>query len=211
MQFINNWSRPVTLAAGATSLALDLPDGEYRLTLADSPFTPTRWEIVGAAVASGTATLVRGLESTADQDWPTDSVIYCTVTAGLLADLFARIAALEGGGDAPYQLIAADGGSGAGFQVGVYGSLEPATISIGGVDHAIEILATAQDESSVVLTFQIDAQVDATLRLRIDGLMPPGEEWINLDLVFSSYAVVTIENMSSMVAGQAYGIWIEEV
>ncbi|RYJ63253.1 hypothetical protein [Pseudomonas songnenensis] len=95
MQFINNWSRPVTLAAGATSLALDLPDGEYRLTIADSQFTPTRWEIVSASVASGTATLARGLEGTSDQDWPTDSIIYCTVTAGLLADLFSRLTSAE--------------------------------------------------------------------------------------------------------------------
>lgn len=211
MQFINNWSRAVTLAPGVTSLALDLPDGDYRLTLADSQFTPTRWEIVDATVAAGTATLARGLEGTSDQDWPTDSVIYCAVTAGVLTELFARISALEGGGDAPYQLMAADGGSRTGFQIGAYGALEPATISIGGVDHPIEILATAQDGTSVTLTFQIDSQVNASLRLKIDGLMPQGEEWAYLDLIFSSYSVVTIENMSAMVAGQTYGIWIEEV
>lgn len=95
MQFINNWSQPVTLAAGITTLALDLPDGEYRLTLADSQFTPAHWEIVAATVVGGTATLARGLEGTADQDWPTDSIIYCSVTAGLLTDLLSRLAALE--------------------------------------------------------------------------------------------------------------------
>lgn len=107
MQFINNWSRAVTLAPGVTSLALDLPDGEYRLTLADSQFTPTRWEIVGATVAAGTATLARGLEGTSDQDWPTDSIIYCTATAGLLADLFSRLAQAEGSITTSQQDIAA--------------------------------------------------------------------------------------------------------
>lgn len=96
MQFINNWSRPVTLAAGATSLALDLPDGEYRLTLTDSQYTPTAWEVVGATVVAGSATLDRGQEGTADQDWTAGSIIYCAVTAGLLADLFARLATAEG-------------------------------------------------------------------------------------------------------------------
>lgn len=107
MQFINNWSRAVTLAPGVTSLAMDLPDGEYRLTLADSQFTPTRWEIVGATVAAGTATLTRGLEGTTDQDWPTDSVIYCAVTAGLLADLFSRLTLAEGSVTTNQQAIAA--------------------------------------------------------------------------------------------------------
>lgn len=92
MQFINNWSRAVTLAPGVTSLALDLPDGEYRLTLTDSQLTPTRWEIVGATVVAGTATLVRGLEGTMDQDWPTDSITYCAVTAGVLADFYQLLA-----------------------------------------------------------------------------------------------------------------------
>lgn len=97
MDFVNNWSRPITLAAGATSLALDLPDGSYRLSLTDSPASPTAWEIVGAVVASGTATLTRGMEGTADQSWSSGSVIYCSVTAGVLADLLAQISSLQAG------------------------------------------------------------------------------------------------------------------
>lgn len=92
MNFVNNWSRPVTLAAGATTLALDLPDGSYRLTLADSATTPTRWEITDATVAAGTATLTRALEGTTDQAWPEGSVIYCSLTAGTLAQLAAPAA-----------------------------------------------------------------------------------------------------------------------
>lgn len=104
MNFANNWSREITLEAGATSAALDLPDGSYRLTCCDSA-AATRWEVLGAEVVGGSATLTRGLEQTADQGWPAGSLIYCSVTAGLLDQLFAqladlqqRLAALEGGG-----------------------------------------------------------------------------------------------------------------
>lgn len=92
MNFVNNWSRPVTLAAGATTLALDLPDGSYRLTLADSAAAPTRWEIIDATVAASTATLTRAQEGTSDQAWPEGSVIYCSLTAGTLAQLAAPAA-----------------------------------------------------------------------------------------------------------------------
>ena len=92
MDFVNNWSRPITLAAGATSLALDLPDGSYRLTLADKAAGATRWEIIDASVASGTATLTRAQEGTTDQAWPEGSVIYCALTAGTLAQLAAPAA-----------------------------------------------------------------------------------------------------------------------
>ena len=105
MNYVNNWLRAIDLEQGATSCPLDLPDGEYRLTLADAAAGATRWEIVQAVVASGMATLSRGLEGTEDQAWPVGSVIYSSVTAGFLvqlqqqiADLLARVAALEAGG-----------------------------------------------------------------------------------------------------------------
>lgn len=98
MNFINNYSQPVILAQGAGSLALSLPDGEYRLTLADAAANATRWEIVGAVVLSGSATLDRGLEGTTDQSWPEGSVIYSALTAGLLQMIFARL--VPAGGDA---------------------------------------------------------------------------------------------------------------
>jgi len=103
MNFVNNFSQPVTLAMGATSLALTLPDGEYRLTLTDSATAGTTWEIVGAVVSGGTATLERGLEGTTDQTWSSGSVIYCALTAGLLQTMFARL--LPAGGAAG-QLLA---------------------------------------------------------------------------------------------------------
>ena len=95
MDFVNNWGRPVTLAAGATSLALDLPDGTYRVTLASGPSAAPAWEIVDAVVAAGTATLTRGVEGTSDQNWPAGSTIYCSLTAGVIGSIFSRLASLQ--------------------------------------------------------------------------------------------------------------------
>ena len=91
MQFVNNWLRPITLAAGETIASLDLPDGQYVLTLADSETSATRWEIVTANVVAGAAQLLRAQEGTDDSDWGAGSVVYCTVTAGILQTLFSRI------------------------------------------------------------------------------------------------------------------------
>ncbi|TLX65063.1 hypothetical protein DN820_01750 [Stutzerimonas nosocomialis] len=107
MNIVNNWSRAITLAAGATALALDLPDGEYRLTLSDG----SRWEIVGATVTEGQAQLTRGLEGTDEQDWPEGSTIYCSITAGQLQDIFARLSALEGGGQTPAGALTDESGN----------------------------------------------------------------------------------------------------
>lgn len=116
MQFVNNWRQPITLAQGADSCALSLPDGRYRLTIANSASAPIRWEFIDAEVVAGHADLLRGLEGSADQDWPAGSVIYLAVTAGVLASLFdqlaalqARVAALESGGAPSNALTDADG------------------------------------------------------------------------------------------------------
>jgi len=105
MAYINNYREPIELAQGTTTAALSLPDGDYRLTLTNAD--GNAWEIVDATVTNGAATLVRGLEGTAVQEWPGGSVIYCAVTAGQLnalltriAEAEARIAALEQGGGA---------------------------------------------------------------------------------------------------------------
>lgn len=95
MNFINNYIQPITLGTSGTSLPLALPDGEYRLTIADTASSATRWEIVDAVVEDGTATLTRGREGTSAQEWPEESVVYCAITAGIISDLIARIEALE--------------------------------------------------------------------------------------------------------------------
>lgn len=92
MDYVNNWSRPLTLALGATTAPLDLPDGNYRLTCADGEGpSATRWEYIDAAVVGSAATLTRAREGTAAQEWPAGSVVYCAITAGGLADILAQI------------------------------------------------------------------------------------------------------------------------
>ncbi|SHM76442.1 hypothetical protein [Phytopseudomonas punonensis] len=98
MNFVNNWFQVVALPLGATTLALDLEDGDYQFTLTDDAAAATRWEIVTAEVLSGNATLVRGQEGTVAQSWPAGSVIYNSVTAGTLNTIDSRLAALESGG-----------------------------------------------------------------------------------------------------------------
>lgn len=95
MKFANNWIRPITLAAGQTSVALDLPDGAYTLTIADSETAAEKWEIVTATVVAGAAELLRAQEGTEDSDWGAGSVVYCTLTADIMQGLFSRLDALE--------------------------------------------------------------------------------------------------------------------
>ncbi len=117
MNFVNNWSRPIVLAAGAETLSgvTGLADGDYTLTLTDSATAPTRWEIVLATLVSGSATLQRAQEGTTDQEWPAGSIAYCSITAGVvleifetlslyagqIADLESRVSALEPEPEAP--------------------------------------------------------------------------------------------------------------
>lgn len=103
MNYVNNWSRPITLAINAYDATLDLPDGDYLLTIADAATGATSWEIVQASVRSKAARLYRGLEGTEQKDWGSGSVIYCSITAGgldelllLITELTSRVASLEG-------------------------------------------------------------------------------------------------------------------
>lgn len=106
MNYVNNWQRPITLAAAATTAALDLPDGTYRLCISNAD--RSLFEVVDAAVVSGVATLSRGIEGTAAQEWAEGSLIYCSVTAGQLAG-FAGKSVLTGNGIPSPLLIAAIG------------------------------------------------------------------------------------------------------
>lgn len=118
MNFVNNYSASIVLPLAANSVALALPNGSYRLTLADSASAPTRWEIVDAVVAAGTATLTRAREGTTRQDWPSGSVIYNALTASQLSSIFdlleslaARVAALEGGSGTPDNALTDEAGN----------------------------------------------------------------------------------------------------
>ena len=217
MQFINNWSRPVTLAAGATSLALDLPDGTYRLTICDSMSLATRWEIVGAEVSGGAAVLTRAMEQTTDQTWPEGSIIYCAITAGVLSDILARLAALESPApSATHQLTAAQSPftTLVGFEYegyGNYGALTPATVVVGGSELSVCMLTTDAAMNGVNLTLELSEYITATLRVKIAGIMPADQEWVEVAINNDTYKSVYVEYMSALVDGQSYDVWIEEV
>lgn len=101
MSFVNNWQRPIVLAIDASSAPLDLPNGQYVLTVTDSLSAPTRWEIITAFVTDGVATIYRGRESTPAQAWPVGSFIYCAITAGgltLMAQEHASLSASTASG-----------------------------------------------------------------------------------------------------------------
>lgn len=103
MNFVNFWMRDIVLPLGATACPLDLPDGEYRLVISNGLGPQaTAWEVVGAVVVGGAATLTREMEGTADQDWPAGSVIYSSVTAGILQNL------AESGGDTVLEYMQED-------------------------------------------------------------------------------------------------------
>ena len=114
MRFINNWLTQLTgqLLAGAATLPIAGDalarlgpggGGEYLLTITASldPLQQSNFEVVRVTFSSGAAVLQRGREGTADQTWPAGAFIYAAVTAGHLADLNARVAALEAGGGIP--------------------------------------------------------------------------------------------------------------
>lgn len=113
LNFVDNWLRPLQLTAAQVEVELDLPDGQYVLTVADSETAATRWEILAAMVESGQAMLLR--ESA--QEWGAGSVIYCSVNSAILAQIFlgqealdSRVTNLEGGGGLQ-QVYAAPTGS----------------------------------------------------------------------------------------------------
>lgn len=146
MNFVNNWQRPIELGAEDAVANIDLPDGDYRLTVTNSESGVAYFEILDAHVESQSASLYRGMEGTAARDWPAGSVIYCSLTADVLSDLFVlkskfssmqrdiydlddRISALEGGGG--MSMISEQSSYYFGFSkdtqgsYGVFGSISP--------------------------------------------------------------------------------------
>lgn len=122
MRFINNWLTQLTgqLLAGATALPITGDalarlgpgaGGECLLTITSSldPLQQSNFEVVRVTFSGGAAVLQRGREGTADQTWLAGSYIYAAVTAGHLADLTARIEALEAGGGIPDGALAFGG------------------------------------------------------------------------------------------------------
>lgn len=159
MNFVNNWSQAISLAAGEESLAgiTGLPDGDYILTLADSAVSPTRWEVVQATLAGGSADLVRAQEGTTDQTWPVGSVIYCSLTASTLLALqtAARgIVSTTVDGTGHLQVTYTDGETvDAGFVKGTKGDTGDAGRGISGV--------TVNSSGHLIISYTSGANTDA--------------------------------------------------
>lgn len=100
MNFIDNWQQPITLTADDDSAELSIPDGEYLLTICDSPTNPTRWETLFVEVQQGAAQLGRD----SPQEWGQGSVIYCSLPAVLLEYLFQGVEEVWSLSDEVYQL-----------------------------------------------------------------------------------------------------------
>ncbi|MDV5861988.1 hypothetical protein QM298_13985 [Pseudomonas mendocina] len=133
MNYINNWLTRLTgeLLVGADELPvpsdalgrLVIAEGSvYALTITDSinPAGQATFEIFHVVgTGPGTYILLRGREGTVEADWPTDSYVYCSVTAGglselrdLVSDIDQRVSALEaaGGGVSAWQVLAVGDG-----------------------------------------------------------------------------------------------------
>lgn len=120
INFANNWKSPIELSQGVTTALVDLPDGEYRITISDAlGAEAARWEIIGATVVAGAAALERGLEGTSDQDWPEGSIAYIGITAGALQAM--QQATADARGVADEALTMADEALAAGGGISDYG------------------------------------------------------------------------------------------
>src|SRR5690606_39168215 len=171
LSFINNWARPMKLASGTETALRHLPDGEYRLTIADSSAAASRWEIVRAEVDGGVATLQRGQEETLAQAWPEGSVIYCSVTAGAIKEI------MESGGDAP-----SAGWGKAGFainyeSVGVVSyTLSPADVDVyagsGGEGYDVELVIPGDMPAGAAMRVPVRLSMWWGSSLLIRGLGP---------------------------------------
>jgi hypothetical protein len=187
MNFINNWRQQMALALAATSAPLDLPDGQYILTMSDGlGASATQWEYISATVTAGEAALERGQEGSAAQEWPVDSWIYCSLTAGVLTGMAAQQAAQAAQIAAlterleilealiPAQLVVTVAGDAelAGYQSGDFGSVIPAKLNIPGAGLFSLKAATFDTPSEPYfgLIFREHFPVESIVSITVEGV-----------------------------------------
>lgn len=186
MNFINNWRQQMALAMAATSVSLDLPDGQYVLTMSDGlGASATQWEYIRATVTAGEAVLEREQEGSDAQEWPAGSWIYCSVTAGVLAEMVAqlaaqagliellseRVAALEG---APPPVLALTVGSpgfwAAGFMLESFGNVAPSGLDVPGYGVFPVSIAQCNDALELTLIFSGHFPVETIASINVQGV-----------------------------------------
>lgn len=194
MNFVNNYSEQLQLAQGETQLAVTLPNGRYRLTASDSlGSAATRWECIDAVVVNGVATLSRGAEGTDDQDWEEGSWIYCSITAGLLTEVFQqlqglrdRVAVLETALPAnTLQVTVGDALAFGGYtgydslsdpyQVTPLGALVPSTLQVGNLGAVIPLVVIVGEwdgtyEFSMMLSGDARPLMAQVVSLEVEGI-----------------------------------------
>lgn len=213
-KFVNNWLHELidALPAGETSLplpggaeaALGLVDGDsVVLTVTGSmqPLEQTAWEFILLERAAGVTTVTRGALGSTDQEWPSGSAIYASLTAeqmtewhAAIADLQSRVAALEAGGgggaDQGYAtsdaMVYADNTSGTGVTV----HWTPATAPV------IEV-GPAVDSSEVNMRWLLVTPSLMTLTL----------QWF-LDDIYANCPVTDIGDSFYEVALPALACWV---
>lgn len=92
VSFIDNFIEPIQLPAGVEEVEtnLDLPEGEYLLTLTNSSESPVRHEIVFAWTEGGTTWIWRNPDDGL-AEWPEGSVIFCGINSDVLRDIYYSI------------------------------------------------------------------------------------------------------------------------
>src|SRR5690554_2724933 len=92
LNFLDNFIAPLELPGGQEEVqtSLDLPDGEYILTMANNTASPTRYEVVFAWSEDGITWIWRdpgmGLA-----EWPEGSVIFCGINSHVLQEIFYQL------------------------------------------------------------------------------------------------------------------------
>lgn len=96
LSFIDNFIAPLELPAGQEEVqtSLDLPDGEYILTMADNTASPTRYEVVFAWSEDGITWIWRNPDMGL-AEWPEGSVIFCGINSVVLRDVYYSLEAYK--------------------------------------------------------------------------------------------------------------------
>lgn len=161
LNFLDNFIVPLELPGGQEEVqtSLDLPDGEYILTMADNTVSPTRYEIVFAWSEDGITWIWRDPDMGL-AEWPEGSVIFCGINSYVLQEIFYQLE------DVSHQLssyreVWAGGGTTLSANVGLVKVLVSAGLT--------ELYADNEQPAHTVVEHTIMADMWPSGTLRISG------------------------------------------